>query len=244
MEQVYEERRIVGPSICDADGLLSHPAAFNLLQDAASAHAELLGIGRSDLAARSLNWLIIKIKIVFDRRPAYGDEVLLRTWPEKPGPLRCYRSFELLRDKETLLRVRSEWAVFNSAAQRVVPCADIFPPELPFDRPAVCSEPFARIPGRFAGIEPFAFYSVSSSDIDLLGHMNNGAYPRVLFGCFSMAERRAMDPRCVDLLFRSPCYEGDTLAFRKLEHDGVLDICASREEDTVLLARIEPRSAK
>ena len=51
------------------------------------------------------------------------------------------------------------------------------------------------------------------------------------------------DLRAVDLIFRSPCYEGETLDFRRLDHDGVLDVCASRGNDVVFLARLEPRKA-
>ena len=124
-----------------------------------------------------------------------------------------------------------------------MPCAEIFPPELDYTLPSAHDEPFARIPGRFDGIEPFARYTVTSSDVDLLGHMNNAAYPRALFGCFTVAERREHDLRAVDLIFRSPCYEGETLDFRRLDHDGVLDVCASRGDDVVFLARLEPRKA-
>ena len=242
MQQVYEERFVIGPSSCDAERLLSHHAAFNLLQDVATNHATQLGIGLNDLEKRSLYWLIVRIKMVFEQRPMIGDEVVLRTWPEKPGKLRCNRSFLLLRDGEILLRVHTEWAVFNAAAGRVEPCANIFPPQLPYDLPAACADPYARIPESFGDVEPFAEYTVTSSDIDLLGHMNNAAYPRALFGCFSVAERKATDLKCVDLVFRSPCYEGDRLVFRKREHEGGLDVCASRGKDTVFLARLTPKN--
>ena len=243
MDLVYEQKLTIGPSSCDADRLLSHHAAFNLLQDTAAIHAARLGIGLNALEKRSLYWVIVKIKTVFARRPGLGEKVVLRTWPEKPGTLRCNRSFELLADDEVLMRVHSEWAVLNAETRRPVPCAEIFPPELDYTLPPAHDEPFARIPGRFDGIEPFARYTVTSSDVDLLGHMNNAAYPRALFGCFTVAERREHDLRAVDLIFRSPCYEGETLDFRRLDHDGVLDVCASRGDDVVFLARLEPGRA-
>ena len=140
MEQIHEQRIYIGPSMCDADRLLSHHAAFNLLQDVAITHATQFGLGLADLEKHSLHWLIVRIKIVFERRPAFGEEIVLRTWAEAPGRLRCNRSFEMLRDGEILLRVHTEWAVYNSAAGRVEPCANIFPPELAYDLPAACAE--------------------------------------------------------------------------------------------------------
>ena len=238
MEQVYEQRLTVGMSACDADRRLSHPAAFNLLQDISALHGALLGVGPLDLEKRSLFWLIVKVKMLFDRRPGLGEEVLLRTWPDRPGTLRFTRSYELVGEGGTLMRAKTEWAVIDVVTRRVIRAGDVFPAELAYDRPPACTEAFPRIGDRFDGIEPFASYTVSSSDIDLGGHMNNAAYPRALFGAFTVAERRAMDPRSVDLIYRAPCYEGETLAFRRRENSGALEVCASRGDETVLLARL------
>jgi len=78
---------------------------------------------------------------------------------------------------------------------------------------------------------------VRASDIDLGGHMNNAAYPRALFGAFSIAELEAMQFRSIDLIFRAPCYEGDRLTFYKKEGNGGIDLRIARGEETVLLAR-------
>ena len=64
MDLVYEQKLTIGPSSCDADRLLSHHAAFNLLQDTAAIHAARLGIGLNALEKRSLYWVIVKIKTV------------------------------------------------------------------------------------------------------------------------------------------------------------------------------------
>ena len=241
MQQYYEKSLIIGPSVIDADHLLSHAATFNLLQDVATEHAMELGIGLNALSRRSLFWLLVKAKLVFDKRPQIEDHVVLRTWPETPGPLRCNRSFTLSRRGEILVRARYEFAIFNTAEQRVVPAPELFPPELSYELPPALDEPYVRIPGGFRDTEPFAHYTVTSSDIDLGGHMNNAAYPRALFGCFTVDQRRENDLRCIDMIFRSPCYEGQTLEFRRRDHDGVLDLRASRGEETVLLARLEPK---
>ena len=241
MQQYYEKSLIIGPSVIDADHLLSHAATFNLLQDVATEHAMELGMGLNALSRRSLFWLLVKAKIVFDKRPQIEDRVVLRTWPQAPGALRCDRSFSRSRGGETLIRARYEFAIFNTAEQRVVPAPELFPPELTYELAPALDEPYVRIPGGFKDTEPFARYTVTSSDIDLGGHMNNAAYPRALFGCFSVADRRAYDLRCIDMIFRSPCYEGETLEFRRRDHDGVLDLRASRGDETVLLARLEPK---
>ena len=49
---------------------------------------------------------------------------------------------------------------------------------------------------------------------------------------------RAMDISEIDISFRAPCFEGETLAFYKKENGGALDLRAARGDETVLLVRI------
>ena len=238
MDLVYEQKLIIGPSSTDADRLLSHHAAFNLLQDTAAIHAARLGIGLNALEQRSLYWVIVKIKTVFERRPGLGEKVVLRTWPEKPGALRCNRSYEIRRGEELLIRGRTEWAVMNTATHALTPAAGLFPAELPFDRPPACAEPFARIPDKFEGVAPFDTYRVRSTDIDVGGHMNNAAYLRALFGAFSNRELQALRPQTVDVSFRASCFEGEELCFFRRETENGPDLRIARGADTILLARM------
>ncbi|MBR6840134.1 MAG: hypothetical protein IKM82_06040, partial [Oscillospiraceae bacterium] len=142
------------------------------------------------------------------------------------------------RGGELLIAGRTEWAVMNTEANTIAPATDLFPPELDYVSVPAVSEPFVRVPARFDGVEPFASYTVRSTDIDLGGHMNNAAYPRALFSAFSIQELEAMQARSIDLIFRAPCYEGEELTFYKKEGEGVTDLRVARGDETVLLARI------
>jgi acyl-CoA thioesterase FadM len=163
--------------------------------------------------------------------------VRLLTWPEKPGPLRFNRSYEIRRGDALLIAGRTEWAVMNTRDGSLAPSADIMPEGLDSARGSAVGEGYARVPDRFTEADAFADYTVRASDIDLGGHMNNAAYPRALFGAFSIAELKAMQLRSVDLIFRAPCYEGDRLTFYKKEGNGAIDLRIGRGEETVLLAR-------
>ena len=219
MEQIYEQELFITPSLADARGRLSWPGAFTVCQDLAGIHAERPKIRILDF-------------------PRLGETVTARTWPEKPGALRCNRSYEIVRDGEVLLLGRTEWAVMNTETRALTPAAGLFPADLPFDRGAALSESFARIPDRFEDAEPFAVYRVRSTDIDVGGHMNNAAYLRALFGAFSNRELEALDIRSVDAVFRASCFEGEELAFARRRRDGADEVRISRGEDTILLARL------
>lgn len=238
MEQKFETEILIPPSACDYSGKLGYAGAFAVLMDLATEHAERLGIGLAAMRAKNRFWVTVKTKILFYERPAVSESVRLITWPEKPGAVRCNRSYEIRRGDTLLLAARTEWAVMNTELNTIAPATDLFPADLDYESGAAVNEPFARVPDRFDGIEPFAAYTVRSSDIDLGGHMNNAAYPRALFGAFFTGELDARKIRSVDLIFRAPCYEGQALAFYKKEADSALDLKIARGGDTILLARI------
>ena len=237
MQQLFERDFIIPPSACDFSGCLSYPGAFSVFMDLATEHAERLGVGLSAMRKKDRFWLTVKTKIVYLERPAISETVRLLTWPEKPGPLRFNRSYELRRGGALLIAGRTEWAVMNTAAGTLAPSADIMPAEMVYERGSALAESYARIPARFEG-EPFARYRVRATDIDLGGHMNNAAYPRALFSLLSSAEVRARQIRSIDLIFRAPCYEGEELALFRREDGGTLDLCFARDGETRLLARI------
>ena len=238
MQQVFEESIIIPPSACDYSGRLGYAGAFAVFMDLATEHAQRLGVGLSAMRAKNRFWLTVKTKIVFYERPAISEAVRLQTWPEKPGPLRFNRSYEIRRGKILLVAGRTEWAVMNTETGTLAPSADIMPERMEYERGSAVGEGYARVPDRFEAPDAFAEYRVRATDIDLGGHMNNAAYPCALFGAFSTEELDAMQARSIDLIFRAPCYEGDQLTFYKKEGDGVLDLRIARGEETVLLARV------
>ena len=69
--------------------------------------------------------------------------------------------------------------------------------------------------------------------------MNNTAYVRALMGTFTGEEMKKMQINRMDVMFKTPCYEGDLLHFTRKQDEFGLEIRASREEDTVLLVRIQ-----
>ena len=239
MLEKYEVMREIGPSICDFEGKLSYAEAFGLFMDIASAHAEMLGIGVKAMAQKNLFWLTVKTQVNFIRRPAMLQNVSLQTYPEKPDKMRGNRSYILSSKGDTLMTGKTEWAVINTQTHKLVPLDGIYPEELNFDTAPACPEPFARIADHFEETVPYAEYRVRSMDIDVGGHMNNTAYARAVMGTFSVAELKSMNINRMDIIFRSSCYEGERLDFRRKQTETGLDIRVSRGEETVLLVRIQ-----
>ena len=238
MESVFERKTEIAPSLCDADGKLGFPDAFALFMDAAALHAETLGVGFSAMKKRGLFWLTAKTKIEFIDRPSIDETVTVRTWPEKPERVRCNRSYELLSGEEILLRGKTEWVVFDTTVRRPVPAVGVFPEDLVYKETSACPEPFTRIPDLFKDVTPYAEYIVRSTDIDIGGHMNNASYLKALFSTLTTDEIRSLKIRSAEAIFRTPCYEGDVMTFKKAAYEEGLAFCAESSGQTVFLCLI------
>lgn len=232
MDNLFEQTITVGPSLCDAAGLLSYHDAFGVCMDVAATHAQALGCGIYDLSPRGLFWITVKTQLSFFERPRMMERVTLRTWPEAPGKLRGNRSYEMRRGEHLLISGKTEWAVMQMQTKQLVFLSDVYPPELTFLPDSASPAPFARIPDEFDGCAPFASYTVRSTDIDVGGHMNNAAYLRAVFGAFSNEALRGTDIGRVDILFRSSCYEGETLSLRQKALDGGTDLRVGKPDGT------------
>ena len=238
MAAVFEKEMEILISMCDREGCLSYPAAFSLFMDAASYHAEILGIGLKEMTERQLFWLTAKTRIEFIKRPRYKDKVVLRTWPEVPDRLRCNRSYEILKDGEVILRGKTEWVILNTATNRIETPEKAYPEWLEFKEGSASPEPFSRISDKLSA-EDYFTYRVSSSDIDVGGHMNNAAYLRAMFGSFSGEEISGRKIREVEAIFRSSCFEGDCLGFQKEETENGLVFRMHLEDKTIFQALIK-----
>ncbi len=237
MERFTRELTIL-PSLCDSSAALGVPDTFSLLQDIATEHACALGCGLDTIGPRGLFWLAVRTRVRFFRRPKMFERVTLTTWPERPGRLRADRDYLLLgRDGETLVTGKTEWTVLETASGTRRPAAAVFPPELAFRDETVWPEPYARMAD--TPLEEFARYAVRSVDIDLGGHMNNAAYVRALAGLYSCEAWQGMNIRELELAYRSPCHEGDTLIWQGREDGGVLSLRAALPDGkTVALGRL------
>ena len=219
-----EKDLLVLPSWCDDTALLSVPSLFAIFQDLASEHAPLMGMGAPDLAKDGLFWLTVKTKIRIHRRPEMLAAMHAESWPEKPGRIRCNRYYRLTDADGLLAEGKTEWAIIHLESGKLIPTAQAYNQSLSHLEEVLLPEPFARIREDFSDAETVETYCVRSTDIDLGHHMNNAAYPRVMLGGLSTAELSAHPVREMEVIFRSPSYEGEALTLCRRETEGGLEL--------------------
>ena len=239
MKGYYRWDLTVLPGSCDSSAKLGVPDTFALFMDAATLHAEALGIGMNGLMKRGLFWLTVRTRIRFHRRPSMIETVTVRTWPEKPERSRCNRDYRLEQGGEVLAEGKTEWMIMNLETGRLHPADSVFPEALEIEPDRVLPEPFMRMTDDFTDEDDFGSYTVRSTDIDLGGHMNNAAYVRAIAGLFDSSTWQGMDIREMEVAFRAPCFEGNMLRAQKRVRDGATEVRLSCEGKTIVLARIQ-----
>ena len=216
MKAIYTKKLRIGVSMCDASGKLGLSNAFAVFQDAASEHAEILGVGNQAMQQRGAFWVTARTRIHFYRRPEMMQEVEITTWPAVPGAMRCDRFYRMEAGGEVLLEGRTEWCVLELASGKVVPPATMFG-EIDYWEETALSGPYARFRHNFADEDCAVAHAVRPSDIDIGRHMNNVAYPRLILDSFPVAELEGKKVSEMEIWFSLPCFEGDVLEVLRRE---------------------------
>lgn len=177
MDNIFKADYKVRISDCDRFGRLKMPALLQMLQEIATEHARVIGVGFDDLKPLNLGWALSKIVVEISRIPHWGERVFLSTWSSSRDRIVAYREFSAVdADGKPLFTARSQWLLFDMHSRRIVRLERVADwsthPELAnswsFD------EPFPKIDANLPSAE--SNFSARNDDIDLNGHVNNSVY--------------------------------------------------------------------
>ena len=239
MDGILKRETPILPGLCDYSAELSLSSAAMLFMDMAMMHAEKLGIGFTGFNERGLFWVAVKTRIKIYKRPKMAETVTVATWPEEAGGFKCNRDYEIYDENGTYAVGKTEWAIIDSNTHVPQKATDIYPEGLPIEEKRVIPQPFEKLKGDFEG-ELLGTYRLRNIDTDYGKHMNNVAYIRAIEGIFTSEELSRRDFKELEIHYKNPCFEGETLSFYGVEENGILDLKILNEEGkTAVLARLK-----
>lgn len=164
----------------DRAEVLQLPAVFQLLQEAAIAHANRHDVGPRAVATSGESWVLNRIAVRIHRYARHEEPLRIETWSSGIKAFKGYRDFRVFdRAGELVIAGSSLWLYVSLATKSIVrvPRAvaerfparteDVFCPELE-------TLAFPEIDG---GAAAKAFpVSVRYGDVDANGHVNNAVY--------------------------------------------------------------------
>ena len=155
---------------------------FDYLQDAAGAHANVLGVGLKQLKeSSSLSWVLSRIRVKMEAFPEYGDTLRITTYPSGFDRLFAYRQFVLssASDGRRFGVAGSAWLTLNPVNFRPVSPAKHFAglDEWEFEGETFFQEDtLGKLPAELCDSEVETVQHISSGQIDFNRHLNNAFY--------------------------------------------------------------------
>ncbi|MBR7120208.1 MAG: hypothetical protein IKC77_08425 [Lentisphaeria bacterium] len=179
---VYREKLRLRHHQCGADCKLKLKSIFDLFQDAAAEHADILGCGMENMLEHKTLWVLSRQKIEITRLPGVGEEVTVETYPcgmERLFAIREYRIYD--GDGKLIINGTAAWLILDMDTIR----PKRLTPELLALVPDNSNLPVSfRALGKI-GCAPqendLRFTCcVRASDIDMNRHLNNANYAAMI----------------------------------------------------------------
>ena len=233
----YKEWNVYFPQ-CYPNAFLKLQEMANFFQITASEHANLGGVGFSDLQESKQSWVLNRMRIEIDEMPGWLNEIQVNTWVEELRGAKSTRDFTIEREGKKLVGVSSLWAIFNTERRR--------PDVLSINTDHIERFPdlhATEIPNQKVNLEvdfteQFE-YKVQFSDIDIVNHVNNTKY---LEWCLNY-----MDPqivlqnkiKAIDLNFMREISLGEDIIIEKAEFDNKILFKVSKQDIVCFACQFE-----
>lgn len=242
MLEYYQDTKKITVNEIDLASRLNIYSVMQILQNAATAHAATLGYDFENMLRRDNTfWVITKLRFLADSMPIIDDEIVIKSWPLKPGKIVLERDFELCKDNKTFLSATSEWCLLNADTRRPIrtegSCIDN-------DNEHITNRARA---GSFTKekylLEEKDFVhqrTIRSSDIDVNGHTNNAKYTQMIMDAF---ENKFLINKMVveyQINFLLQSYEGQILNIYKKEiEENNYYLCGRCQEKNIFTALVK-----
>jgi len=212
-------------------GLIQMHSLMQYLQEAASAHANNIDVGFDWMRSRGLYWVLVNLKVEFERVPFYGDAVELITFPSGTDLLKAFREF-IGTDGvgKPLFKASSEWMVLDRTNRSVKEMS-----ELHFDFPFKAE----RALGPLQRLRPQKNYEdiydlmVPHSSIDMNLHVNNCEYVRWGMDALWKYDPKRYDLKKLHITFNAEVKEAEPIMLSgSRTNEGTVSIKGARATDS------------
>lgn len=153
---------------------LSTQKLLLLLQDAAGAHCEQIGLGKAVTESRRLMWVVVRQLVEMERWPEPGEPFRLLTWPGDTRHMFYPRFYRLETGSgEYLGQSSAMWTLVDRDSRKM-----IRPTAYGLEIQGLVTGWEARLPGApdKLPLEHREHYTVTAAVLDSNGHMNNTRY--------------------------------------------------------------------
>ena len=176
---MHTKKIYINSNYVDSNFELKMSSFFQMMQEIAGEHCEILGVGHSETIEKGKIWVITRFQVEVNEMPKYRQNVILKTYPGKTAKFIFPRHFILCDENDnTLIKASSTFLVISSDTRQI-----IMNPFENNDLPYETYEGELGIPEKVnvTEVEFIEKRIVRYSDIDLNSHLNNTRYIEYIF---------------------------------------------------------------
>ena len=241
MEPIYQQSFTVTDNCVDCFGRLKPSMLLYYVQDVAGRHFDRISMDYDSLAEKGMIWAIIRQKVQITRMPKRGETIRVETWPMPTTRVAYPRSVVAYdADGNEVFRSISIWVLMDIHSRSMI---------LP-------GKSGISVTGTLRGNElaaPNALpaknlvnhrsRTVSFTDLDRNGHMNNTRYLDWIDDLIPSAFHRDHDLKEFTVCYLSEAREGQSLSMQwGFLEDGSLQVDAHRilddKDERIFAARL------
>lgn len=204
----------------DCRGLLRPGALFEIMQDAATSHAEALHIAATDIGAL---WVLSRLRVQLDR-PLRAEETLsLTTWCAGLKGATWLRGFRFHVNGEPVGQALSAWVVLDPVNRRLLRPSAV--PAAAHYQNAPAAD--GMIPPGKLRLPEGAFHHthiVRYTDMDVNRHLNNARIVDIISDALELENRAGVFLSSLQVNYTAESVAGDALALHVGEADGIYAI--------------------
>lgn len=162
-----------GDSDADENGEIKISSMMYHFQEIASAHADKLGAGFTELMEDDRIWVMTKLKFMVYEKLSAGIDYVLSTYPRQRKGVTFFRDYYISDNKgKVLTAAASHWCIINFTTRRIERTGLDFPGEYTDKAPFENGIEKIKLPDMM----PVGEYVVSETDLDRNQHTNNCRY--------------------------------------------------------------------
>lgn len=215
MENVFQKDYPLTYTHIDCHGLARPGALFEIMQDAATSHAEQLGISAPDIGAL---WVLSRLRIHLERPLRAEETISLTTWCAGLKGATWLRGFRFEVAGEPVGEALSAWVVIDPVSRHL-----LRPSAVPASAHYPVYVPGTLVPPGKLRIGADSFHHshiVRYSDLDVNRHLNNARIVELISDALDLQAREGLFIQSLQVNYTAESVAGDEISLYVGEADG------------------------
>lgn len=231
--QIYEKNYYIGPGETDVFNRCRPSSLLMILQDAATAHGEIIGLTRSELIEKhNAVWVLARLKFQLKKPILNGDTVNLKTWNRGLKGVMWYRDFSLSVNGEVIGKATQIWVLADEKSHRIKrPTGiDILSPESAISIPEYEVD-IGKLTGH-ADLTHCFNKVIRYSDMDMNAHLNNTKYADLCCDAVHYEEFTEKFLSALQINYLQECLVGDCIVLNETAVSPLVKfVCGTSADD-------------